>query len=38
MKELLIQINPKFNDVIKDNKLPRDNETVVVVLNQYLKD
>ena len=38
MKELLIQINPKFNDVIKDNKLPRDNETVIVVLNQYLKD
>lgn len=36
MTTLLKQINPEFGKIIKNNKLPRDNESVIVYIDQYL--
>ena len=37
MVELLKKINPKYGDVIKDNRLPRRNEMVIVSLDEELE-
>ena len=37
MVELLKKINPKYGDVIKDNRLPRQNEKVIVSLDDELE-
>ena len=36
MVELLKKIDPRFEGVIKNNRIPRQNERVIVSLNQYL--
>jgi len=38
MVELLKKIDPRFGDIVKDNRIPRNNETVIVSLNSYLPD
>ena len=37
MAEFLYKLNPKFRNVIKKNRIPRQNEQVVVLLNDYLE-
>lgn len=37
MAEFLCKLNPKFQNVIKNNRIPRQNERVVVLLNDYLE-
>ena len=36
MVKLLIKIDPEFADVIKKNRIPRENERIIVSLNNYL--
>ncbi len=38
MTTLLKQINPEFGNIIKHDKLPRDNERVIVYMDQYLNN
>lgn len=38
MVELLIKMDPRFDAIIKKNKIPRENETVVVSLNDYFDE
>ena len=38
MVELLKKIDARFGDIIKNNRIPRENETVIVSLNSYLPD
>lgn len=37
MVELLMKIDGRFGNIIKNNRIPRENECVVVSLNDYLK-
>ena len=37
MVEFLQKMDPRFKDVIKDNRIPRENERIIVSLNNYLK-
>ncbi len=38
MVELLKKIDKRFEGIIKDNRIPRDNETVIVSLDSYLTE
>lgn len=38
MIELLQKMNPEFRDIIKNNRLPRKNERVIVSVNDYLSE
>ena len=37
MAEFLYKLNPEYQNVIKRNRIPRQNEQVVVLLNDYIK-
>jgi hypothetical protein len=37
MVAFLTKMDPRFHDIIKNNRLPRENERVIVSLNDYLK-
>ena len=37
MVDFLIKLDARFKGIIKDNKIPRENERVIVLLNDYLK-
>lgn len=37
MVEFLCKLNPEFRNVIKNNRIPRQNEQVMVLLNDYLE-
>lgn len=37
MTDFLCKVNPKFKAIIKNNRLPRKNEKVIVDLNEYLQ-
>lgn len=37
MVVFLTKMDPRFGDIIKNNRLPRENERVIVSLNDYLK-
>lgn len=38
MVKLLKKLDTRFGDIIKNNKIPRENETVIVSLNSYLSN
>lgn len=38
MVDLLKKLDPRFGDIVKNNRIPRNNETVIVSLNSYLPE
>lgn len=38
MVRLLIKLDPRFADYIKNNRIPRENETIIVPLDRYLNE
>ena len=38
MVDLLNKIDPRFGKIVKNNRIPRNNETVIVSLNSYLTE
>lgn len=38
MVELLMKIDKRFEDIVKNNRIPRNNETVIVSLDSYLPE
>ena len=38
MVDLLNKIDPRFGNIVKNNRIPRNNETVIVSLNSYLTE
>jgi len=38
MSEFLYKLNPAFRNIIKNNRIPRENERIIVSLNDYLQE